>query len=208
MMTSRGALGANLCSSKKVFEGTHMSDDSELYFLERATRPAETELDCNRSPYLLSEWHLPIVWLALFQPQDARTDLTAIRNRDQAYFATLRIEALSNLNERKVWLQTAVPNLNTVWLDSFANFLSLCELPWVHVQPLPFDEDGSAPSIEALKNLLKVFSCPPNSLGTASGRSLNLYSAHFASQFDQTAKNIKLISLGASGTEDLTEWES
>ena len=75
-------------------------------------------------------------------------------------------------------------------------------------EPLSFDEDGSAPSIEALKDLLKIFSCPPNSLGTVSSEGLNLYSAHFASQFDQTAKNIKLISLGASGTEDLTEWES
>ena len=32
-----------------------MSDDSELYFLERETRPARAELDDNSSPYLLSE---------------------------------------------------------------------------------------------------------------------------------------------------------
>ncbi|MEJ5152457.1 MULTISPECIES: hypothetical protein [unclassified Comamonas] len=184
-----------------------MSDDCELYFLERDTRPARAELDGNGSPYLLSEWHLPIVWLALFQPQDARIDLTSIRDGDRAYFATLRNEALSNLENRKAWIQAAVPNLDVEWLDSFTKFLTTCKLPWVHVQPLSFYEDGSAPSIEALKDLLKIFSCPPNLLGTASSQGLNLYSAHFASQFDQTEKNIKLISLGYSGTEDLAEWD-
>ena len=184
-----------------------MSDDSELYFLERETRPARAELDDNSSPYLLSEWHLPIVWLALFQPQDVRIDLTSIQDRDRAYFATLRDKALSNLEDRKAWIHTAVPHLNVEWIDSFAKLLTLCKLPWVHVQPLSFDEDGSAPSIEALKDLLKIFSCPPNSLGTVSSEGLNLYGAHFARQFDQTEKNIKLISLGSSGTEDLAEWD-
>ncbi|MGE8441401.1 MAG: hypothetical protein ACN6OS_07410 [Comamonas testosteroni] len=53
-----------------------MSDDSELYFLEHENRPTRTELESNSSPYLLSEWHLPIVWVALFQPWDARIDAT------------------------------------------------------------------------------------------------------------------------------------
>lgn len=184
-----------------------MSDDSELYFLARETRPARAELNGNSSPYLLSEWHLPIVWLALFQPQDACMDLTSVRDGDRAYFATLRNEALSNLEERKAWIQTAVPNLDVELLESFTKLFTICKLPWVHVQPLTFDEDGSAPSIEALRDLLKIFSCPPNSLGTVPGESLSLYSARFARQFDQTEKNIKLISLGSSGTDDLVEWD-
>lgn len=37
-----------------------MSDDSLLYFLDRSTYPHSKELEEIDSPFLLSEWHLPI----------------------------------------------------------------------------------------------------------------------------------------------------
>ncbi len=185
---------------------SHMSDDSELYFLKHEKRPARTELDSNQSPYLLSEWHLPIVWLALFQPQDVRVDAASIRDGDRAYFAALRHEALVTLENRRSWIQAAIPNLELRWLDSFAEFLSTCQLPWVHVQPANFAKDGSAPNVEALRNLLGVFSNNPQSMGAAPNGQQDLYSCHFSKQFDRTDGNIKLLSLGGSGTSEPTDW--
>lgn len=188
-----------------------MSDDSELYFLDRATRPARTELDSNDSPYLLTERHLPIVWLALFQPQDARIDTTSIRDGDRAYFAASRNDAITNLEKRKPWIRAAVPSLEAVWLDSFTDFLVACELSWVHVQPPPFGEDGLAPGIDALRQLLAIFDASPSSRGATTedfAGDQGLYRANFPRQFSQTEGDIKLISLGASGTDTLMKWET
>ncbi|MDR3002665.1 MAG: hypothetical protein LBV14_00375 [Acidovorax sp.] len=188
-----------------------MSDDSELYFLERETRPTRSEIDSNNCPYLLSEWHLPIVWLALFQPQDARIDATSIRDGDRAYFAARRHDAISNLEKRRPWIHAAVPGLDEVWLDSFTKFLMACEFSWIHVQPPPFCEEGSAPSINELRQLLAIFDTPPSSRGATAkdmAGDQDLYRTCFPSQFNSAEADIKLISLGASGTDTLMTWET
>ncbi|MPT12506.1 MULTISPECIES: hypothetical protein [Comamonas] len=188
-----------------------MSDDSELYFLEHENRPTRTELESNSSPYLLSEWHLPIVWVALFQPWDARIDATSIRDRDRAYFAAKRYDAITNLEKRRPWIRTAAPGLDEVWLDSFTEFLMACELSWVHVQPPPLFEEGSAPSINDLRQLLAIFDIPQSSLDATTkdvADDQDLYRTCFASQFNSTEVDIKLFSLGASGTDNLMKWET
>jgi len=187
-----------------------MSDVSELYFLDRESRPTWCELESKRSPYLLSASHLPIVWLALFQEQDARLDINCVKDRNRAYFAAERGKAIANLEQRKPWIRAAVPGLEVVWLDSFARLLSGCERSWVHVQPLSFGPDGSAPRVDELKQLLEIFEAPPIPLGAGTQGSVaepSLYREHFSSRFHAAKCHITFASLGASGSEILMVWE-
>lgn len=187
-----------------------MSDVSELYFLDRDTRPTWCELESSRSPYLRSPSHLPIVWLALFQEKDTRIDINCEKSRSRAYFAAKRGEAISNLEKRISWIRSAAPSLDEVWLLSFMRLLVNSKRSWVHVQPLTIERGGLVSSVDVLKQLLAIFDAPPIPLGAdmqGSAEESNLYRAHFSSRFNSAACQITFACLGASGTEALMAWE-
>lgn len=186
-----------------------MSDDSLLYFLDRSTYPHSKELDEIDSPFLLSEWHLPIAWLALFDASDVRIDPSSRHDKHRHYYATQRDAALSRFEKRTPWIHSAFHRLDMVWFDAFRIFLSSAKFHWVHVIPTPFTEDGSAPDADALVFLLNVFEEPPIPVHEAGENSSawGTYIQHFGSRCRDLTSDPRHSCFGSSGTYVLAPWE-
>jgi hypothetical protein len=186
-----------------------MSDDSLLYFLDRSTYPRSKELDEIESPLLLSEWHLPIAWLALFEASDVRIDPSSRHDKDRNYYATKRDAALSRFEKRAPWIRSAVPTLEMVWVDAFRDFLSDAKFHWVHVIPAPFAEDGGAPDADMLVFLLKAFEEPPTPVheAVAYSSAWGTYLQYFGSRYRDPTSDPRNSCLGSSGTDVLAPWE-
>lgn len=194
-----------------------MSDSSDLYFLDRRERPRRNELEEIDSPYLLADWHLPIGWLAMLAPGDLHVDLSASRDQNKPYFAVECGTAIARLDERLLWLKSAVPGLQTAWVDSFRRFVSDSQFSWVHVDPLPISEvigDDSIAESEKLIGLLTAFKELPTPIVTvvkSNGHNLSgweAYCAHFGGPFRDSTYDLWFACFGASGTEHLAPWES
>jgi hypothetical protein len=194
-----------------------MSDSSQLYFLDRPERPRRTELEEIDSPYLLADWHLPIGWLAMLASSDLRIDSSANRDKEKPYFAVECATAIARLDERLLWLKSAVPGLEIAWFDSFRRFISDSKFRWVHVDPLPISEvigDDSVAESERLIGLLAAFDELPIPIDTPMKSSSNshtgweAYRAHFGGPVLETTYDLRSACFGASGTEELAPWES
>lgn len=193
-----------------------MSDSSQLYFLDRRERPRRTELEETDSPCLLADWHLPIGWLAMLTPDDLHVDLSANRDQNKPYFAVECETAIARLDERLLWLKSAVPGLKSAWFDSFRRFVSDSQFNWVHVDPLPISEvigDDSVAESERLKGLLAAFKELPTPIDTVlrsnskKHSGWEAYVAHFSTPFRDTKYDLWFACFGASGTEQLAPWE-
>lgn len=188
-----------------------MSDDSQLYFLDGPARPLQGESDDNGSPYLLAEWHLPIVWLALFNARDIRLDPTSRHDKENPYFAVETQFAISNLEKRKQWIHTAIPDLEPVWLSRFSQFLAETELRWVHMDPVrPFDEEGQRAD-EWLASLLMVFDRPPSCvLGKPfdQAHAEDRYHQHFGTAYRHSGLALRISCFGGSGMMEAAPWET
>ncbi len=194
-----------------------MSDSSLLYFLNRRERPRRRELEEIDSPFLLADWHLPIGWLAMFAPTDLYIDSSSIHDRDKPYFAVECGTAVARLDERVLWLKSAVPGLQTAWLDSFRHFVSNANLGWVHMDPVAISTtigDNSVPEAERLVGLLYAFEQTPTPLDAVTELNIDIrdawktYSAHFGTPFRDSSYDLWFACFGTSGTEFLAPWES
>lgn len=194
-----------------------MSDSSQLYFLDHWQRPQRSELEEIDSPYLLADWHLPLGWLAMLAPGDLKTDSSAGRDNAKPYFAVERTTAIARLDERLIWLKSAVPGLQSAWLDSFRQFVSDSKFGWVHVDPVVISEiigDDSVTESERLIGLLAAFEELPTPINTIMKSNCNsqsgweTYAAHFGGPFSDTTYDLWCACFGASGTEQLAPWES
>lgn len=193
-----------------------MSDSSQLYFLDRRERPRRTELEEIDSPYLLANWHLPIGWLAMLAPGDLHVDLSASRDQNKPYFAVECETAIARLDERLLWLKSAVPGLQNAWFDSFRRFVSDSKFRWVHIDPLGISEvigDDSVAESERLIGLLVTFNEPPTPIDSVVSQTgdrhsgWEAYVAHFGAPFRNAAHDLRFACFGASGTEQLALWE-
>jgi len=186
-----------------------MSDDSLLYFLDRSTYPRSGELDEIDSPFLLSEWNLPIAWLALFDANDVRIDPSSRHDKDRHYYATKRDAALSRLEQRAPWIRSALPRLDVVWLDAFRTFLSDAKFQWVHVLPISFSGDGGASDADMLVFLLNAFEEPPIPVHEVkdSSSAWGTYLQHSGSPYLDLTLDPRYCCFGSSGTDVLAPWE-
>lgn len=193
-----------------------MSDSSQLYFLNRRERPRRTELEEIDSPYLLADLHLPIGWLAMLAPSDLNTDSSASRDNEKPYFAVECTTAIARLDERLIWMKSAVPGLQTAWFDSFRRFISDSKFRWVHIDPIVISEvidDDSVAESERLIGLLAAFKDIPTPIDTVVISNSNnhigwdAYCAHFSTPFRDTTYPLWGACFGASGTEQLAPWE-
>lgn len=213
LISGQRLLGCHLLSNGALL----MSDSSQLYFLDRPERPRRTELEEIDSPYLLADWHLPIGWLAMLASSDLRIDSSASRDNEKPYFAVECATAIARLDERLLWLKSAVPGLKTAWFDSFRRFISDSKFRWVHVDPLPISEvigDDSVAESERLIGLLAAFEELPTPIDSPMKSNSNshsgweAYCAHFGKPFSDTTYDCWVACFGASGTEQLAPWEA
>ena len=193
-----------------------MSDSSQLYFLNHRERPRRTELEEIDSPLLLADWHLPIGWLAMLAPGDLNIDSNASRDNEKPYFSVECATAIERLDERLLWLKSAVPGLQNAWFDSFRRFLLDSEFRWVHVDPLPISEvigDDTVAESERLIGLLAAFDEHPTPMDSImkstsdSPTGWEAYVAHFNTPFRDKTYDLWYACFGASGTEQLAPWE-
>lgn len=194
-----------------------MSDSSQLYFLDRCERPRRNELEEIDSPLLLADWHLPLAWLAMLAPGDLKIDTSAIRDNEKPYFAVECATGIARLDERLIWLKSAVPGLSSAWLESFRHFVSDSKFGWVHIDPVGISEiigDDSVAESERLIGLLSAFNAPATPIDTImnsnsnSHNGLEAYAAHFGTPFRDSTYDLWFACFGVSGTEHLAPWES
>lgn len=194
-----------------------MSDSSQLYFLDRCERPRRNELEEIDSPNLLADWHLPLGWLAMLAPSDLKIDSSASRDNSKPYFAVESTTAIARLDKRLIWLKSAVPGLQSAWLESFRHFVLDSKFGWVHIDPVVISEssgDDSVSESERLIGLLTAFDelpLPINSIVRSNNNSPSgweAYAAHFGTPFSDTTYDLWYACFGASATEQLAPWES
>src|SRR6185369_212892 len=138
-----------------------MGSFSELYFSDTRTLPQQGDLS-EASPYLLSKYHVPLLWLALFEPKD----ITVIPEEDgvesRVYLVKDRTEAIRALETREAALLARFPKLKPLWLAQFKTLLEQTPLQYVHADT---NEIGGMVGTgtewqSTLQKMLGIFSTP------------------------------------------------
>jgi hypothetical protein len=110
-----------------------MSDYSKLYFSNDLKHPPnDGELDETNSPYLLASYHIPILWIALFEVSDAKKIIKA-SDEEWDYYCKPPKSAADLLNSRKELILSLFPNLKREWLEQFQSFISNANFKYVHL---------------------------------------------------------------------------
>lgn len=113
-----------------------MGSYSELYFSDVMTKPGEGELS-ETAPYLLSRYHLPLLWLALYR----RENLTEVPEPSEPanlwpYLVAPRTEALATLAARRELLVLHFPSMKPLWFDQFTAMLEQTPFAFVHLDTM------------------------------------------------------------------------
>ena len=191
-----------------------MSDYSELYLTNDVSRPGQGGLiGC---PYLLSKYHIPLLWLALFSGSDIRD----VENQDDGslwpYLVKRRQDAVEMLHSRAGAIKSAFPGLQRQWVDQFTSLLNTSPFEFVHLATS--DIGGMSHTgpdwREKLEALLSAFDQAKtneivgNSLSTSAA---NQGWAHFNELFEPAytgdAAGEPWPYCGGSGTREAMEWE-
>jgi hypothetical protein len=196
-----------------------MGSYSELYFTGVRGRPGRGTLS-NDSPYLLSKYHLPILWLGLFDTRDIDDDAHSQEPTDVWPYLVKRTEAAAALlGSRWSFLSKHFPVLQSRWRDQFLSVLRDSGFEYVH---LDTHQIGSRVVTgtewrRELEVMLGMFSAetpvPQGWLGRLLRRPspqspLALYNVRFGSRYDGDERSEPWAYCGASSTDETMPWES
>lgn len=109
-----------------------MGNFSELYFSDNKEVLPPGALEGSDSPYLLAKYHVPILWLALFQPSDL-IDRVIDDGETWPYLVKDRQDAAALLSSRESFLLSNFPLLKPEWLTQFKTLVSQSDFRYVHM---------------------------------------------------------------------------
>ena len=181
-----------------------MGDYSALYFSDAKTPPGRGEL-AETSPYLLSKYHVPLFWLAMFD----REDFSERKESDDPdeiwpYLAKKTIQAMASLEARRATLLSDFPRIDPIWLDQFVSLLAQTDFDYVHLDTRQIGGmNFTGPEWrESLESMLGIFETGP-----ASQAGWRAFNSSFFSAYSGTNGTEPWSYCGASGTEELMPWE-
>ncbi|HET7154387.1 MAG TPA: hypothetical protein VFI87_03360 [Hyphomicrobiaceae bacterium] len=196
-----------------------MGNYSELYFAGKKAPPKRGELS-NDSPYLLSKYHVPLLWLALFDPKDI-VDIPVDGGEDvNPYLVKARDEAVVMLTSREPWLLSNFKNLKSLWVSQFKAVLEGADFDYVHLDTS--DIGSMVGSGEEWKSLLgkilRMFSeqvpqeASPGLFGRLFAKpkeqtSWDVFNQRLGSAFNGDRGAQPWPYCGASGTDETMPWE-
>jgi hypothetical protein len=197
-----------------------MGSYSELYFSNTRANPGRGGLS-NDSPYLLSKYHLPILWLGLFDTPDIDDDAHSQEPTDVwPYLVKQTKEAAVLFGSRWPFLSKHFPALESQWHDQLLSMLRDSRFEYVH---LDTHQIGSMVVTgpewrRELEVMLEMFSSETSPaqgllsrlLRKPSPRSpaLMLYNMRFGARYDGDRRSEPWAYCGASGTDEAMPWES
>ncbi|QNK68965.1 hypothetical protein [Variovorax sp. PAMC26660] len=201
-----------------------MGDYSELYFSGVKTPPGRGELS-DTSPYLLSKYHVPLFWLAMFDGEDI-ADRRESEEPDDVwpYLAKKRAQAIAMLDTRRPRLISHFPGMDPVWLNQFASMLARTPFEYVHLDTSQIGGMvGTGPewrqSLETMLGIFEVEPPPPVRQRSFIGRlfrtanepppppSWRLFNASFGGSYTGTRGTQPWPYCGGSGTDEAMPWE-
>jgi len=176
-----------------------MGDYSHLFFTNSKIPPKRGEL-ADASTYLLINRQVPLLWLALFNPNDILTIPSDDGEDCDPYLVKERKQAIVTLDSRETWLLANFENLKPHWILQFKAVLEKTEFLYVW---LDTREIGSMIGTGkewkvTLEKILEIFSNPPN--WVVFNKILGDYKGIQSTEPWPYA--------GASGTDDPMPWES
>lgn len=125
--------------------------------------PARGELSRDKPFYGQNKWHLPIAWLALFEPQDVwlTPGVEGWPEGDGSVprISRPRAQALNLLRSRRDWLLRVFPVCEPAWLDAFEGVVETAPCMWLHLDVADFVDD-----IDELRRMLTMFDESPEPL--------------------------------------------
>ncbi len=174
----------------------------------------------SRTPYLLSKYHIPLLWLGLFSRNDIR-DVEDDYNKGVfwPYLVKRRQDALALLASRVDIIEKAFPGLQRVWLDQFLSLVNGTPLEFVHL-----DTSAIGGSINVfgatwkkeLEAFLSIFDQPQKETKGIFNRLFwarqskpgwAQFNKRFASAYAGDRAYEPWPYCGGSGTEEEMEWE-
>jgi hypothetical protein len=179
-----------------------MGEYSALYLTNDVSLPVRGGL--TGCPYLLSKYHIPLLWLALFSDRDIRDVEDPDDGALWPYLVKRRQDAVEMLHSRIDVIESAFPGLQRRWVDQFMALLNTSAFGFVH---LATSEIGSMSYSgpewrEKLATLLDVFDRA--SAGNPAWAPLNEL---FEPAYTGDAAGKPWSYCGGSGTGEEMEWE-
>ena len=193
-----------------------MGNYSALYLTNSISQPGKGGLIGCPTPYLLSKYHIPLLWLALFSDSDIRE----IENQDDGalwpYLVKRRQDAVELLRSRMDVIESAFPGLQRLWVNQFISLLKTSPLEFVHLATS--DIGGmycSGPEWrKELETFLSIFAragtneVVRSSLSTsAAKRGWAHFNERFGPAYTGDAAREPWPYCGGSGTEEAMDWE-
>lgn len=199
-----------------------MSAIAELYFSNTKNRLKKGELDSLNPVYLVAGYHLPILWLALFETQDELVSEKGV-DSEWHYYAKPILAALALLAKRRDFIIQAFPDLNTEWIGQFEEVIRNSEFPYVHIETSAVGSVVCTPDEwnTEMRTILTLFSeqyvnfsSQPKRgglmrmlFGTVKRTGSVAYQERFGSQYLDSDKQQAWVYCGASGDNRTYPWE-
>jgi hypothetical protein len=134
-----------------------MGSYSALYFSDVKALPERGEIS-EDSPYLQARSHLPLLWLALFRPED----IVHVPDPDEPanpwpYLVAHRTKTMATLAARRELLTLRFPAMNPDWFDQFAAVLEQAPSEFVHLDTVEIMVGTGPEWRQTLETLLGMF---------------------------------------------------
>ena len=197
-----------------------MGHYSELYFSDSSAQPARGAIGESAHPYLVSKYHVPLLWLALFATTDIVDGVPDDNEEAWPYLVKSKSAALALLSSRGSVLAESFPALKPIWLQQFTSMVQRTGAEYIHLDTSDIGAmadraDSWRLSLEAM---LRIFSVPPFSpakslVGRLLGlknrsREWQVFNRLLGSAFSGADANEPWVYCGASGTDEEFEWET
>lgn len=194
-----------------------MGNYSELYLTNLARKPLRGELERD-SPYLLSKYHLPIAWLALFEQSDIQELPIDDSGEKWPYLIRSKEPALTLLRLRQRWISSHFPEFDPQWLSAFINYLDTAPFEYVHLDTSDIGSMGHGGSewTKEMTTLLGSFadSSPPSTIESPADDNISAelsswktYCAFFGNAYAPPQCDLPYCYVGGSGRAVSAPWE-
>ena len=194
-----------------------MGHYSQLYLTNDGVTPERGELSRSATPYLLSKYHIPLLWLALFSSNDIREG--DIEGEAWPYMVKGRHEAIALLRSRTAFMEQTFPGLEHSWVEQFDALLTGTPLEFVHLETCDIGALMCANGDEwrgELQEFLRIFDPRQSSSETFPERLLykspqgpawDKFITRFASAYAVDTPHEPSLYCGSSGADEDMEWE-
>lgn len=196
-----------------------MGSYSELYFANSLSSPVSVALAESDDPYLQAKYHVPLLWLALFEPTDIADSPPEDDATSWPHLAKPTSKASALLLSRQEMLARHFPALQALWVKQFLSMLEGATAKYVHVETSDIGAMVERPAgwRRELRSMLGIFNVPPTAPSTgligklfglkSTSREWQVFNRRLGSVFDGPDGVESWVYCGSSATDEAMPWE-